>query len=129
MLWRLLRWYAQPPRKRTEATTRRSETTKQRRTMKPTQFRRFRFCPRSVTPYARSRNFQLAHDGSSLVTNAARKTPPQSHQLNHTIHRAKLRSVDFTAAAKDRSSLRSVDATADPKNKQFKPAVCATSAG
>ena len=35
-------------------------------TRNPIQFRHFRICPRSVTsvtPYARSKNFQLAHDG------------------------------------------------------------------
>jgi hypothetical protein len=48
--------------------------------------------------------------------------------LDYTIHSLELRSVDFTAAAEDNFFLRAGDATACRKNKQFKPAVCATSA-
>ncbi|MEO2032097.1 MAG: hypothetical protein ABGZ35_08425, partial [Planctomycetaceae bacterium] len=44
-------------------------------------------------------------------------------------HWRELRSVFSTAASKARFQLQAVDATACTKNKQFKPAVCATSAG
>jgi len=50
-----------------------------------------------------------------LVTNAARKKPPQRHQLDHTIHWPELLSMDITAAAKDSSSLQAVDATSRTK--------------
>ena len=88
---------------------------KVRRTMKPTQFRRLHFCPRSVTPYARSRNFQLAHDGSSLGTNAALRRPPsvaQRHQFDYTFGCPELPSVNFTAASWHRQKHAAVDATA-----------------
>lgn len=67
------------------------------------------YMPRSMKP--EHVTMFVAQDGSTCATNTARKTPHQRHQLDHTIHRTKLRSVDFTAAAKDRSSLRSVDAS------------------
>jgi hypothetical protein len=50
-----------------------------------------------------------------LVINAARKKPAQRHQLDHTIHRAKLRSVDSTAASLHQNDPRAVDATAVSK--------------
>jgi hypothetical protein len=63
-----------------------------------------------------------------LVTNAVRKKPPQRHQLDHTIHRAKLRSVEITAAVKENSFVRSVDATAANLSDGEVPAVKRTDA-
>jgi len=82
--------------------------------MKPTQFRKFRFWRRRVTPYARSRNFQLAHDGSSLGTNAVLRRPPsvaQRHQIDYTFHCLELPAVNFTAASCHGHKPAAVDAT------------------
>jgi hypothetical protein len=57
----------------------------------------------------------LTHDGSSLVTSAARQKPVLCHQLDYTIYSPELGSVDFTAAAEDNSFLPSVDATSRTK--------------
>jgi len=63
-----------------------------------------------------------------LVINAARKKPPQRYQLDHTIHQAQLRSVDFTAAAKDNFFPPAVDATACRNESLLVLAVYVTSA-
>ena len=57
----------------------------------------------------------LTQDGSSLVTNAAIRRPPNiapRHQFDHAFDCSELRSVDFTAAANDNPVVRAVDATA-----------------
>ena len=58
-----------------------------------------------------------------------RQMPSWRHQLDYTFRWPELRSVDFTAAAKDNPFLLAVDAAYCTKNEPFKPAVGATSAG
>jgi hypothetical protein len=56
----------------------------------------------------------LHPDGSSLVTNAALRTPPSGDrrvQFDYTFCCPELRSVSSTAAANDNSVLRAVDAS------------------
>ena len=71
-----------------------------------------RFASRNVR---RTRIAIVTHVGSTLVTNAAIRRPPNiapRHQFDHAFHCPELRSVDFTVAANDNPVLRSVDATA-----------------
>ncbi len=57
----------------------------------------------------------LHNDGSTLVTNAALRRPPnvaQRHQFDYTFGRPELPSVNFTAASWHRHKTAAVDATA-----------------
>ena len=57
-------------------------------------------------------------DGSTLVTNAALRRPPnvaQRHHFDYTFHCSELQSVDFTAASWHEHDSAAVDATSVSK--------------
>ncbi len=67
-----------------------------------------------ASPNARSFQYKISNDGSTLVTNAALRTRPsidQRHQFDYGFRWPELQAVDFTATSNGSFFLLEVDAT------------------